>query len=76
MWKLFPAMPSSPDCTVPDCTVPDCPVPDEEERGVGDVLEGFGPVIQLRLEVLLGDRVAAHRVQRQHVLAHEVEELA
>jgi len=35
----------------------------EEERGVGDVLEGFGPVVQLRLEVLLGDRVAAHRVQ-------------
>ncbi|MGH3179222.1 MAG: hypothetical protein ACRDPF_35760 [Streptosporangiaceae bacterium] len=48
----------------------------EEQGGVGDVLEGFGPVVQLRLEVLLGDRVAAHRVQRQHVLAHEVEELA
>jgi hypothetical protein len=35
----------------------------EEEGGVGDVLEGFGPVVQLRLEVLLGNRVAAHRVQ-------------
>jgi len=26
----------------------------EEEGGIGDVCEGFGPVVQLRLEVFLG----------------------
>ena len=48
----------------------------EEQWGVGDVFQGFGPVVQLRLEVLLGDRVAAHCPQRQDVLAHETEVLA
>ena len=48
----------------------------EEEGGVGDVLQGFGPVVELRLQVLLRDPVAAHRPQRQDVLAHEVEVLA
>ena len=48
----------------------------EEQRGVRDVFQGFGPVVQLGLEVLLGDRVPAHRPQRQHVFAHQPEELA
>jgi len=48
----------------------------EEQGGVGDVFQGFGPVVQLRLEVLLGDRVSAQGPQRQHVLTHQPEELA
>ena len=47
----------------------------EEQRGVGDVFQGFGPVVKLGLEVLLGDRVPAHGPERQHVLAHQPEEL-
>jgi hypothetical protein len=48
----------------------------EEERGVGDVLQGFGPVVERGLEVLLGDWVSAHGSQRQHVLPHQPEVLA
>ena len=48
----------------------------EEQRGVGDVFQGFGPVVQLGLEVLLGDRVPAHGPQREHIFAHQPEELA
>jgi hypothetical protein len=45
----------------------------EEQWGVGDVLEGFGPVIQVGLEVLQGDPVTGHGRERQDVLAHQVE---
>ncbi|HEV2933425.1 MAG TPA: hypothetical protein VGY96_09860 [Streptosporangiaceae bacterium] len=48
----------------------------EEQRGVGDVLEGFGPVIEVGLEVLLGDRVTAHGLEGEDVFAHEPEVLA
>ena len=48
----------------------------EEQRGVGNVLQGLGPVVEVGLEVLLGDRVPAHGPQRQHVLPHQPEELA
>ena len=48
----------------------------EEQRGVGDVFEGFGPVVEVGLEVLLGDRVPAHGPQREDVFAHQPEELA
>ncbi len=48
----------------------------EEERGVRDVLQGLGPVVQVGLEVFLGDGVSAHGAQRQYVFAHQPEELA
>ena len=48
----------------------------EEQGGVREVLERFGPVVQLGLEVLLRDRVPAHGPQRQHVLAHQPQEFA
>ena len=81
MWKLCPAMPSSPVADWsgfgwPGFGLAGVVEAAEEEGGVGDVFQGFGPVIELRLEILLGDPVAAHRLQRQHVLAHEPEELA
>jgi hypothetical protein len=50
--------------------------PAEEQRGVRQVLERFGPVVELGLQVLLGDRVTAQRVERQYVVAHEREVLA
>ena len=37
---------------------------------------GLGPVVERGLEVLLGDRVAAHGPQRQHVFPHQPEVLA
>jgi hypothetical protein len=48
----------------------------EEQGGVGDVFQGFGPVVQVGLEVFLGDRVPAHGLEGQHVFAHQPEELA
>ena len=50
--------------------------PAEEQRRVRQVDQRLGAVVQVGLEVLLGDRVAAHRAQREHVLAHEPQELA
>ncbi len=37
--------------------------PAEEQRRVGQVPEGFGPAVQLGLEILLRDRVAAERFE-------------
>jgi len=48
----------------------------EEQRGVRDVLEGLGAAVELCLQVLLGNRVAAHRAQAEHVLPHEMQEAA
>ena len=46
----------------------------EEERGVGDVFERFGPVIEVGLEEFLGHGVPAHGLEGEHVLAHHVQE--
>jgi len=48
----------------------------EEQRRVRQVDQGLGAAVQVGLEVLLGDRVAAERSQREHVLAHEAQELS
>ena len=48
----------------------------EEEGGIGDVFQGFGPVVQVGLEIFLGDRVPAHGPQREDVFAHQPQELA
>ncbi len=37
--------------------------PAEEQRRLGQVPQGFGPAVQLGLEVLLRDRVAAERLE-------------
>ena len=37
--------------------------PAEEQRRAGQVLEGLGPVVQLGLKVLLGERVAAQSLE-------------
>jgi hypothetical protein len=47
----------------------------EEQRGIGNVLQGLGPVVERGLEVLLGHRVAAHGPQGQHVFPHQPEVL-
>src|SRR5262249_25906458 len=50
--------------------------PAEKERGVGDVAQGLGAVVQVRLEVLDGHAVAAQGGQREHVLPHQPQVLA
>ncbi len=47
----------------------------EEQRRVRQVLERLRAPVQVGFQVLLGDRVTAHRAQRQHVRAHQAEEL-
>ncbi len=37
--------------------------PAEEQGGVRDVFQRFGPVVQVGLEVFLGDRVPAHGLE-------------
>jgi hypothetical protein len=66
-----------PQVTVPGVTVPRGIVePAEEQRRVRQVAERLGPAVQVRLEVLLGDRVTAQRPEREHVFTHEPEEVA
>jgi hypothetical protein len=50
----------------------------EEQRRVRQVLQRLRPAVQVGLEELEADPVARHRVLREleHVLAHQVEELA
>ena len=50
--------------------------PAEEERGVGDIAQNLRPAVEVCLEVLLGDGVAAHRAEREDVLPHEPQVLA
>ena len=49
--------------------------PAEEQGRVRQVAERFGPPVQVGLQVLLGHGVAAQRPEREHVLAHQPEEL-
>src|SRR5262249_3242274 len=49
--------------------------PPEEERDARDVAQGLRPVVQVGLEVLLRDPVSRHRLQPEHVLAHQPQEL-
>jgi hypothetical protein len=49
--------------------------PPKEERDVRDVAQGLRPVVQIGLEVLLRDPVSRHRLQPEHVLAHQPQEL-
>jgi hypothetical protein len=48
----------------------------EEQRGVRDVLQGLGPVVEVGLEVLLRDPVPGYRLEGEHVFAHQSEVLA
>src|SRR5215467_8788679 len=45
--------------------------PAEEQRGVGQILQGFRAAVQVGLEILLRHRIAGQGRQRQHVLAHQ-----
>ena len=47
----------------------------EEQRDVGKIPQGFGPVVKVGLEVLLRHPVPGHRAQPEHVLAHQPQEL-
>ena len=50
--------------------------PAEEQRGVGDITQGLGPVIEVGLEVLDGHAVGAKGGQRKDVLSHQPQVLA
>ena len=45
----------------------------EEERSVRDVFQRLGPVVEVGLEEFLGERVTAHSLEGQHVLAHQAQ---
>ena len=49
--------------------------PAEEQRRVGQVDQGLGAAVQIGLEVFLGDPIRAESAERQHVLAHEPQEV-
>jgi hypothetical protein len=48
----------------------------EEQRRVGDVPQRFRAAVQVGLEVLEGDPVPGHGVDREDVLAHQPEVFA
>src|SRR5215469_5536154 len=48
----------------------------KEQRGVRQVTQGFGPAIQVPLQVFLGNAVTAHSFHRQDVLSHPVKEIS
>jgi hypothetical protein len=49
--------------------------PAEEQRGIRQVAQRLGPPVQVGLEVLLRHGVPAEGAQREHVLAHQPQEL-